>query len=111
MNKEKFIKETFTDIEKREISKQIKNISIYMVDKEYEQLKKIGYDTSNISDRSRIGNNIVDYFTFTHRLETKGKYNINFFDFIVNIDEFEKKKFIKITSLMHMRNFFDSIFI
>ena len=95
MNKEIFIKETFTDMEKREISKQIKDISIYMVNKEYEQLKKIGYDALNVSERSRIGNNIVDYFTFTHRLETKGKYNINFFDFIVNIDEFEKKKFIK----------------
>ena len=36
----------------------------------------------NSSPRSLVGNNVVDYFTFTQRLETKGKYNINFYEFI-----------------------------
>jgi 16S rRNA G966 N2-methylase RsmD len=48
-----------------------------------------------MSSRSRIGNNVVDYFTFVQRLETKGKYDANFFDFVQNIDEFKKKKFIQ----------------
>jgi hypothetical protein len=47
-----------------------------------------------MSSRCRIGNNCVDYFTFVERLNTKGKYNTSYFDFIVNIDEFKNKKFI-----------------
>jgi hypothetical protein len=38
---------------------------------------------------------VVDYFTFPYRLETKGKYNINFYEFIERIDEFKEKKFIQ----------------
>ena len=33
-------------------------------------------DIQNISERSKVGNNIVDYFTFRYRLETKGKYDL-----------------------------------
>lgn len=45
--------------------------------------------------RCKIGNNIVDFFTFQERLETRGKYNIHFYDFVKNIEEFKKKKFIQ----------------
>ncbi len=48
-----------------------------------------------INERCRVGNNIVDFFTFQERLETRGKYNITFYDFVKNIDEFKKKKFIQ----------------
>jgi 16S rRNA G966 N2-methylase RsmD len=48
-----------------------------------------------MSSRCRIGNNIVDYFTFKHRLETKGKYDVTFYEFIERIDEFKEKKFIQ----------------
>ena len=82
-------------IEKQYIAKKIKNITIDDVDNEMNKLIQIGKSTSDISPRSRIGNNIVDYFTFLQRLETKGKYNINFFEFIQNIEEFKKKKFIQ----------------
>lgn len=47
------------------------------------------------NERCRIGNNIVDFFTFKERLETRGKYNIHFYDFVKNIEEFKKKKFIQ----------------
>jgi 16S rRNA G966 N2-methylase RsmD len=60
-----------------------------------DELIAIGQNAVNLGPRSRIGNNIVDYFTFIQRLETKGKYNANFFDFVKNIDEFKKKKFIQ----------------
>ena len=89
------LKENFTNEEKLEISRQIKNISFQSVDEEMKQLVKIGTNACNMSPRSRIGNNIVDYFTFSQRLSTKGKYNINFYEFIINIDEFKKKKFIQ----------------
>ena len=47
------------------------------------------------NERCRSGNNIVDFFTFQERLETRGKYNVTFYDFVKNIDEFKKKKFIQ----------------
>jgi 16S rRNA G966 N2-methylase RsmD len=87
--------DTFDNLEKETIAKKIKNISIIDIEREMEKLIEIGNKASEISPRCRIGNNIVDYFTFTQRLETKGKYNVSFFEFIQNIDEFKKKKFIR----------------
>jgi tRNA1(Val) A37 N6-methylase TrmN6 len=89
------LKETFTDFEKQTISTQIKNISLETIEKELLQLVEIGKNAHTASPRCRIGNNVVDYFTFQQRLETKGKYNINFYEFVVNIDEFKNKKFIQ----------------
>jgi 16S rRNA G966 N2-methylase RsmD len=82
-------------LDKELISKRIKNISLATVDKEMCQLIKIGNNAQTRSSRSRIGNNIVDYFTFCERLETKGKYNVSFFEFIEQIEEFKQKKFIQ----------------
>jgi len=97
------IKETFTELEKQTISNQIKNISLEDVEREMNQLIQIGKSAHTLSPRSRVGNNIVDYFTFSQRLNTKGKYNINFYEFIVNLDEFKKKKFIQ-TMLTYYSN-------
>ena len=92
------IESCFTDIEKATISKNIKLISLKDATEDFNKLQIIGNNLKkndyNISSRCRIGNNTVDYFTFTERLNTKGKYDINFFEFITNIDEFKKKKFI-----------------
>jgi hypothetical protein len=85
------------------ISNKIKNITLEMLDEDMEKLIAIGNNANTISPRSRIGNNIVDFFTFTQRLETKGKYNTNFFEFIENIEEFKKKKFIQ-TMLTYYTN-------
>jgi len=97
------IKECFTDIEKIMIAKHIKLISSKDAIEDFNKLKLIGdnliKNSYNISARCRTGNNIVDYFTFTERLNTKGKYDSNFFEFITNIDEFKKKKFI--TNMFH----------
>jgi hypothetical protein len=84
----------FDDISKRTISKKIKMITLDDAIKDFNKLKLIGDNFSSISPRCRTGNNTVDYFTFTERLNTKGKYDINFFEFIDNIEEFKKKKFI-----------------
>jgi 16S rRNA G966 N2-methylase RsmD len=89
------IEDNYTENEKIEIAKNIKLISLKMVDDEFNKLVEIGKNANTISPRSRIGNNIVDYFTFVQRLKTKGKYNVNFYEFLQNIDEFKKKKFIQ----------------
>ena len=82
-------------LDKKFIANQIKNIRLEDMDREMNQLIEIGKNAHKIGPRSRIGNNIVDYFTFVQRLETKGKYDTNFFDFLHNIEEFKKKKFIQ----------------
>jgi 16S rRNA G966 N2-methylase RsmD len=92
------LNDNYTDLEKETISKSIKNISLETVDREMDKLIQIAPNIKsfiNLTPRSLVGNNIVDYFTFTQRLKTKGKYDINFYEFIVNLDEFKKKKFIQ----------------
>jgi len=83
------------NLEKKFIADKIKSISIKDVEREMNELIKIGKDAHTIGPRSRTGNNIVDYFTFLERLDTKGKYDTSFFEFIQNIEEFKKKKFIQ----------------
>jgi len=97
-------KETFSQNEKLEISKMIKNITLDDIKSDFINLKDIGKNAKSISERCRIGNNVVDYFTFVERLETKGKYNANFFEFISNIEEFKKKKFIQ-----NMLEYYDKV--
>jgi len=80
---------------KQIIANKIKPITKQIIEKEMNQLIEIGINAKDISPRSKIGNNIVDYFTFCHRLETKGKYNISFYEFVERIEEFKQKKFIK----------------
>jgi 16S rRNA G966 N2-methylase RsmD len=86
--------ENYSENEKENISKKIKNISFENVNEEMENLIKIGKNACTMSARCRTGNNIVDYFTFTERLKTKGKYNVNFYEFVANIEIFKNKKFI-----------------
>ena len=81
--------------EKTVISRAIKHISLDTVEKEMDELICIGINAHTKSARCRVGNNIVDYYTFQQRLETRGKYNINFYEFIERIDEFREKKFIQ----------------
>jgi 16S rRNA G966 N2-methylase RsmD len=89
------LKENFSEEEKKNISNQIKPIEIKTIEKEFMELKKIGMNASSKSERCRVGNSIVDYFTFVQRLHTRGKYNVNYFEFIHNIEIFKGKKFIQ----------------
>ena len=90
---------------KKFIAHKIKPIGEIDAETDFETLKNIVdnallTDGSNgggieFNERCRIGNNIVDFFTFQERLETRGKYNVTFYDFVKNIEEFKKKKFIQ----------------
>jgi len=92
MNPPNYSMNKYSKQQKQEIANQIKDISLFIADDEFTQLQTI--DISLCGPRCQIGNNVVDYFTFVQRLEVKGKYNASFFDFLANIDEFKKKKFI-----------------
>ena len=87
--------EPFTKEEKQDIAKQIKNITMEQVEKDYAALLQIGANAKNQSERCRTGNNVVDFFTFEQRLETRGKYDVNYFEFVKQIETFKKKKFIQ----------------
>lgn len=89
------LKENYTTEEKNAIAKKIKDISIQDVEEDMSKLIKIGRQADMISERSKIGNNVVDYFTFIQRLDTKGKYDVNYFEFLVNLETFREKKFIQ----------------
>jgi predicted RNA methylase len=89
------LKENYTVEEKVNIAQKIKDIKMEDVEEEINKLIKIGKDAYMISERSKIGNDVVDYFTFVQRLETKGKYNVNYFEFLANLDTFREKKFIQ----------------
>ena len=78
---------------KMDICKKIKPITMNDIKTEFLLLKE--YVGKECSDRCRIGNNIVDYFTFYERLHTKGKYNVDFYEFVERIEEFKQKKFIR----------------
>jgi tRNA1(Val) A37 N6-methylase TrmN6 len=93
----------YTNNEKLDISREIKPITEQMLIKDYLKLINIGVNSQNESPRCRTGNNTVDYFTFHERLNTKGKYNTNYYEFICNLDEFKKKKFIQ-----NMLNYYHS---
>ena len=80
--------------EKQTIANKIKCISEEDMKNDYEMLKNM-VTAVEFNERCRVGNNVVDFFTFRERLETRGKYNINFYDFLTNIEEFKKKKFIQ----------------
>jgi len=87
--------------EKQTIANYIKPIDITIVNEEMSKLEAIGKQLLEcvpvvISERSRIGNNVVDFFTFSQRLETKGKYGVSFYEFVEQFDErFREKLFIK----------------
>jgi hypothetical protein len=89
------LKENYTKEEKKDISKHIKNIQLENVEDDMNKLMSIGVKANMLSERSKIGNNVVDYFTFVQRLETRGKYDVNYFEFLVNIEKFKEKKFIQ----------------
>ena len=88
------IPETFNEVNKVMISRHIKPISSTDAVTDFFKLKEIGPHAPLVSSRSRVGNNVVDFFTFKERLNTKGKYNMSYYEFITNLEEFKKKKFI-----------------
>ena len=84
---------------KQMIAHKIKPILEIDAENDFDKLRTMVLsenDDSNsgiqFNERCKVGNNIVDFFTFIERLETRGKYNINFYDFVKNIEEFKKKK-------------------
>ena len=80
----------YSQEEKNKISLLVRKIDMENVEKDYDKLIEIGKDAEKYSFKE-IGNKIIDYYTFTQRLETKGKYNCNYFDFLENYASYQQK--------------------
>ena len=88
------VPETFNEDNKAMIARRIKPITSTDALTDFHKLRDIGINAPAVSSRSRVGNAAVDFFTFKERLSTRGKYNMNYYEFITNLEEFKKKKFI-----------------
>jgi len=102
INNQKNHKEEEEDQEyKKFIANKIKPISEIDAETDFETLQTtvdnalLSANGGGIEFKERCGNNIVDFFTFQERLETRGKYDVTFYDFVKNIEDFKKKKFIQ----------------
>lgn len=92
--------EKYTNSEKIEISKQIRNISEADLINDYNKLvlegkKRKENPEYEFNEFSRIGNKSVDYFTFVERLNTRGPKKISFYELWNNKSKFKKKPFVK----------------
>lgn len=65
-----------------ELARILRPITKDMAEKSYEELKLL--DCSNIPKFSRIGTVCLDFFLFRHRLKTKTKRHISFYDAVKN---------------------------
>jgi 16S rRNA G966 N2-methylase RsmD len=77
------------------VAGQIKPITLEEAKKDFQELKQFSLAGRTVTDRCRVGNNVVDFFTFEQRLHTKGKYNVSYYEFIERIPQFSQKKFIQ----------------
>lgn len=82
-------------LSKEEIAFRIKPITLAEVDAEMDLLETWAQTQDTFNGRCRVGNNVVDYFTYVERLHTKGKYNCSFYEFLEQLDTFLQKKFIR----------------
>lgn len=84
------------------VAKLLKPITSTQINNEYKKLQSLRCsEIQKFSARTTLGNNVVDFFTFSERLHTKGKQNISFYDFWKN-----KKKISKLSYVKKMLEFY-----
>ena len=79
-------------MDKQNIINKIKYITKNDAIKEWTKLTN--FNLNNVSNETRIGNKIIDFFTFEQRLETKSKKGYSYWDF-VSSTEYQNRKYIK----------------
>ena len=83
-------------MERSQIAKELKDISLNFVVSEWNKIRSMNVDELNeVNGRSRLGCNIIDYYFFEERLNTVGNKGTTFFDFLEEIEEYKKKKYIQ----------------
>lgn len=81
---------------KSQIVKDLKEITFPEVIKDWDEIvAKTPKAIEDLNGRSRVGCNLIDYYFFENRIETIGNKGINFFQFVDDIENYKKKKYIQ----------------
>lgn len=82
---------------KKQIIKELKSIELNDIIEDFQKLRDIGKKPKiNTQDlNSKVGVDIVDYFTFEERLHTIGNHHIHFFQFLEELSEWKKKPYVQ----------------
>jgi len=74
----------------------LKEISFDSIIKEWNIIKIMSLEELNaITEKSKLGCNIIDYYFFEERLKTKGNKGINFYEFLQDIEIYKTKRYIQ----------------
>ena len=80
----------------KKIADRIQTIPRQTIHSEYHKLRHMSCSSiKKTSGRSRLGNKIVDAFTFVERLHTKGHQNVSFFEFWEKRQVYKKRPYIR----------------
>jgi hypothetical protein len=80
----------------KKMADRIQTIPMQTVHAEYSKLRQMSCsDLLRTSGRTRLGNKIVDAFTFVERLHTKGHQNVSFFAFWEKRNVYKKRPYIQ----------------
>jgi len=85
--------EQYTYDEKRQISRQLKNITQIHLERDWKRLKEI--DENPISPFCRTGNKVIDFFSLVERLNTKGRKGYSYYDILYNFDTLKEQPIMK----------------
>jgi hypothetical protein len=83
--------------EKRKLVNQIRPISLVNIDQEYRHLHRVakGEEEYEIRNQSRLGNIVVDYFTYQERLNTVSqRKHVSFYQLWAHRRLWAKKKYV-----------------
>jgi len=91
-------------MDKSQIVKELKDVTFPEVLKDWLEIaSKSPEAIETLNGRSRLGCNLIDYYFFEQRIETIGNKGINFFQFVDDIENYKKKKYIQ-TLLTYCEN-------
>lgn len=80
----------------QKIADRLQHFSPDIIQNDFNLLKSMNCSkVKKTNDRCRIGNKVVDAFTLTERLHTKGNQNINFYEFWDKRKHYTKKRYLK----------------
>jgi len=79
--------------QKTKIAKELNPITHDKAVADFQALRSV--DLDKIKPLSRIGNKVVDYFTYTERLNTQGNKGVSYFELLENADYFREKPYIQ----------------
>jgi hypothetical protein len=83
-------------MDETKIIEQLKPIKEQDIIEDFRVLRDIGKHKITVQHlNSKLGSDIVDYFTFAERLHTTGNHGIDFFDFLKQLPELKKKDYVK----------------